>query len=133
MALAVAGELGITDKIDWIGIAKEKQDEGEKLYKPERKNPVMLPPHNPILLYLMRIRDESHRYGVTFHRKLRNKATLASDLDQIPGIGSEKKKQLLRHMGSLKRIKTATLPELMDVKGIGEELAKAIIHFFHPA
>ncbi|GAB6193394.1 excinuclease ABC subunit UvrC [Desulfocastanea catecholica] len=133
MALAVAKELGITDQIDWIGIAKEKQDEGEKLYKPERKNPVLLPAHNPILLYLMRIRDESHRYGVTFHRKLRNKATLASDLDQIPGIGSEKKQQLLRHMGSLKRIKTATLPELMAVKGIGKELAGEIIRFFHPA
>jgi excinuclease ABC subunit C len=133
MALAVAGELGITEQIDWIGIAKERQDEGEKLYKPERKNPIILPSHNPILLYLMRIRDESHRYGVTFHRKLRNKATLASDLDKISGIGTEKKKQLLQHMGSLKRVKTATLPELMEVRGIGEELAKEIISFFHPA
>jgi excinuclease ABC subunit C len=130
MALAVAGELGITEQIDWIGIAKERQDEGEKLYKPERKNPILLPSHNPILLYLMRIRDESHRYGVTFHRKLRNKATLASDLDKISGIGAEKKKQLLQHMGSLKRIKTATLPELMEVRGIGEELAKEIMSFF---
>lgn len=133
MALAVAGELGITDRIDWIGIAKERRDEGEKLYKPERKNPIILPAHNPILLYLMRIRDESHRYGVTFHRKLRNKATLTSDLDNIPGIGREKKKQLLRHMGSLKRVKTATLPELMEVKGIGEELAQQIINYFNPA
>ena len=133
MALAVAGELGITDKIDWIGIAKEKQDEGEKLYKPHRKNPIILPSHNPILLYLMRIRDESHRYGVTFHRRLRNKATLASDLDQISGIGAEKRKLLLRHMGSLKRIKSATLSELKEVKGIGDELAKEIINFFHPA
>ncbi len=132
MALAVAGELGIVEQIDWIGIAKEKQDEGEKLYKPHRKNPIILPSHNPILLYLMRIRDESHRYGVTFHRKLRNKATLASELDQISGIGAEKKKQLLRHMGSLKRIKTATLAELMEVKGIGEELAREIVNFFHP-
>ncbi len=130
MALAVAGELGITDKIDWIGIAKERQDEGEKLFKPHRKNPIILPAHSPILLYLMRIRDESHRYGVTFHRKLRNKATLTSDLDKISGIGNEKKKQLLQHMGSLKRIKTATLPELMEVKGIGEELAKEIVNFF---
>ncbi len=103
MALAVAGELGITDQIDWIGIAKERQDEGEKVYKPYRKNPIILPSHNPILLFLMKIRDESHRFGITFHRKLRNKATLASDLDNIPGIGAEKKKQLLRHMGSLKR------------------------------
>jgi excinuclease ABC subunit C len=133
MALAVAGELGITDKIDWLGIAKERQDEGEKIYKPHRKNPVILPSHNPILLYLMRIRDESHRFGVTFHRKLRNKATLTSDLDKISGIGSEKKKQLLRHMGSLKRVKTATLAELMEVKGIGEELAKEIISFFQSA
>jgi excinuclease ABC subunit C len=133
MALAVAGELGITEQIDWIGIAKEKQDEGEKLYKPHRKNPIILPSHNPILLYLMRIRDESHRYGVTFHRRLRNKATLASDLDEIPGIGTNKKKLLLRHMGSLKRIKTATFTELMEVKGIGETLAKEIVSFFHPA
>jgi len=132
MALAVAGELGIVEQIDWIGIAKEKQEEGEKLYKPQRKNPIILPAHNPVLLYLMRIRDESHRYGVTFHRKLRNKATLASELDQISGIGTEKKKQLLRHMGSLKRIKTATLAELMEVKGIGEELAGEIVNFFHP-
>lgn len=131
MALAVAGELGITDQIDWIGIAKEKQDEGEKLYKPHRKNPILLPSHNPILLYLMRIRDESHRYGVTFHRKLRNKATLASDLDHIPGIGTEKKKQLLHHMGSLRRIKTATFAELTEVKGIGAELAKEIVSYFH--
>ncbi len=132
MALAVAGKLGITDQIDWIGIAKEKQEEGEKLYKPKRKNPIILPGHNPILLYLMRIRDESHRYGVTFHRKLRNKATLASDLDLIPGIGTEKKKQLLHHMGSLKRIKSASLAELMEVKGIGQELAQEIVSFFHP-
>jgi excinuclease ABC subunit C len=132
IALAVAGELGITDKIDWIGIAKERRGEGEKLYKPHRKNPIILPPHNPILLYLMRIRDESHRYGVTFHRNIRNKATLASDLDKIAGIGTEKKRQLLRHMGSLKRIKTATHSELMEVKGIGEELAKEIVSFFRP-
>ena len=80
----------------------------------------------------MRIRDESHRYGVTFHRKLRNKATLASELDHITGIGSEKKKQLLQHMGSLKRIKDASLAELMEVKGIGQELAREIVRFFQP-
>ncbi len=132
MALTVAGELGIINQLDWIGIAKEKRDEGEKLYKPNRKNPIILPAHNPILLYLMRIRDESHRYGVMFHRRLRNKATLSSDLDSIAGIGTEKKKQLLRHMGSLKRIKDASLAELMEVKGIGRELAGQIVSFFHP-
>jgi excinuclease ABC subunit C len=131
MALAVAKELGITEDIDWIGIAKEKESEGEKLYKPERKNPIILPAHNPIILYLMRIRDESHRYGVTFHRKLRNKATLTSELDGIPGIGAEKKKQLLKHMGSLKRVKTATIDDLCEVQGIGPEIAKNIHDFFN--
>lgn len=130
IALAVASDLGVIDELDWIGIAKERQEEGEKLYKPERKNPILLPAHNPILLYLMRIRDESHRYGITFHRRLRNKATLTSELDQIPGIGKEKKKRLLRHMGSLKRVKEATIDELLTVPGIGKELAKEINRHF---
>lgn len=131
MALAVAGELAITDQVDWIGIAKEKKNEGEKLYKPGRKNPIILQAHNPVLLYLMRIRDESHRYGINFHRKLRNKATLLSELDIIAGIGNEKKRNLLRHLGSLKRIKTASYEELQKVKGIGSKLAKQIHSHFN--
>lgn len=131
MAMAVAEELGIRDNVDWIGIAKQREDEGEKLYKPERKNPLILPAYNPVLLFIMRIRDESHRYGVTFHRRLRNKATLASELDTIPGIGKEKKKRLLRDLGSLKRIKEATQEELMTVKGVGRELASEIYQHFH--
>jgi len=131
IALSVAGELGITDAIDWLGIAKERQEEGEKLYKPGRKNPIILPPHNPVLLFLMRIRDESHRYGITFHRKLRNKSTLASDLDKIPGIGAAKKVELLRHMGSLHRLKAASIKDLMEVRGIGRELATTIHDFFN--
>jgi excinuclease ABC subunit C len=131
MALAVAAELGLTNDIDWLGIAKERQDEGEKLYKPGRKNPIVLPAHNPVLLFLMRIRDESHRYGITFHRKLRNKSTLASTIDHIPGIGAAKKQALLRHMGSLKRLKTASRAELMQVTGIGPELATSIVDFFN--
>lgn len=131
IALQIANELGIEEQIDWIGIAKERQDEGEKLYRPGRKNPILLPSHNPILLFLMRIRDESHRYGVTFHRKLRNKATLTSELDQIPGIGNEKKKQLLRQLGSLKKIRSANREELAQTKGIGLELADQIFRFFH--
>ena len=126
----VAGELGIVDQLDWIGIAKERQEEGEKLYKPGRKNPIILPAHNPALLYLMRIRDESHRYGITLHRKLRNKTTLASEIDNIHGIGEQKKQSLLRHIGSLKRIREASVEELMEVSGIGQELAQQIyLHF----
>lgn len=131
IALHVAKELGITNELDWIGIAKEKGDEGEKLYKPGQKNPILLPPHNPVLLYLMRIRDESHRYGVTFHRKLRNKATLTSELDAIEGVGLDRKERLLKHIGSLKSIKNASLQELAAVDGIGPKLAELIFNHFH--
>ncbi len=88
-------------------------------------------PHDPVLLHLMRIRDESHRFGVTFHRKLRNKKTLASELDEIPGIGPSRKKQLLKTLGSLKRIKEADLDQLRSVPGLGEELANQIHNHFH--
>ncbi len=131
IALRVAGELGIRDDLDWIGIAKEKKEEGEKLYKPGRKNPILLKAHNPVLLYLMRIRDESHRFGVTFHRKLRGKASIASSLDQIPGIGPDRKKKLLKTLGSVKRIKEADIDQLSSVSGIGKDTAFAIFKHFH--
>ncbi len=132
IALRVADELGIRDDLDWIGIAKEKHTEGEKLYKPGRKNAILLKSHNPALLYLMRIRDESHRFGVTFHRKLRGKASIASSLDQIPGIGKDRKKKLLKQLGSVKRIREASLHELSQVTGIGKNTAFTIYNFFHP-
>ncbi len=133
MAMGVARELGIEESLDWIGIAKEREEEGEKLYKPGRKNPILLPAHNPVLLYLMRIRDESHRFGVTFHRRLRNKSTLASELDAIPGVGGLRKKRLLQHFGSLKQVRLAAADELAAVEGIGPELARQIFGHFHPA
>ncbi len=143
IALRVAREQGIADgngnpqhheqRVEWIGIAKEKQGEGEKLYKPGRKNPILLPAHHPVLLYLMRIRDESHRYGVSFHRKLRNKSTLASELDAISNIGPQKKQVLLKTLGSLTRIKQASEETLTKVPGIGPVLAKEIHHHFHQA
>jgi excinuclease ABC subunit C len=126
IAVSVAKTFGDDILIEWAGIAKERADEGEKLYRPERKNPIILPPHNPALLYLMRIRDEAHRYGIAFHRRLRNKATLTSLLDRIPGIGENKKTLLLQHFGSLKKIKSASVEQLQQVKGIGPELAKTI-------
>jgi excinuclease ABC subunit C len=132
MALSVAEELGIVNELDWIGIAKERQEEGEKLYKPYRKNPIILPHHNPVLLYLMRIRDESHRFGVTFHRKLRNKNSFHSELDKIEGVGNSRKKLLLKEFGSLKRIRSATMEELQAVKGIGKELATTVHDHFKP-
>jgi len=132
MALRVAEELGIRDMLEWIGIAKERQEEGEKLFKPGRKNPILLPSHDPVLLYLMRIRDESHRFGVTFHRKLRNTTTLQSELDHIPGIGDKRKRQLLKHFGSLKQVRLASLEDLSQTEGIGPDLARQVFDHFHP-
>jgi excinuclease ABC subunit C len=131
MAMHVAKQLGIVDDLDWIGIAKEREDEGEKLYKPGRKNPIVLPLHDPVLLHLMRIRDEAHRYGIIFHRKLRRKSTLASELDEIPGVGPARKKALLKYLGSLKQIKAAQENQLAEVPGVGPELAGHIYTFFH--
>lgn len=127
MAMAVLAELGLQGKIELLGIAKERQDEGEKLFRPQRKNPILLPPHNPVLLFLMRIRDEAHRFGITSHRRLREKAALHSPLDTVPGIGKNKKLLLLRHFGSFKRLQQATLDDLLAVKGIGPSLAATIL------
>jgi excinuclease ABC subunit C len=131
IALRIADKLGIRDDLDWIGIAKEKKEEGEKLYKPGRKNPILLKSHNPVLLYLMRIRDESHRFGVTFHRKLRGKASIASTLDSIPGVGPDRKKKLLKTLGSVKRIQDADMEELCAVPGIGKDTATAVFRHYH--
>ncbi len=130
MAMHVADDLGIREKLDWVGIAKEKKSEGEKLYKPGRTNPLLLKKHNPVLLYLMNIRDESHRFGVTFHRRLRTGVSFASSLDKIPGIGNDRKKILLKHFGSVKRIGHASLEELLNVRGIGKKSA-ATIHSYY--
>jgi excinuclease ABC subunit C len=131
VAESVVREFNLSGALELISIAKERADEGEKLYKPGRKNPIILPSHNPALLYLMRIRDESHRFGVRFHRSLRNRKTLSSQLDEIPGIGPSRKRNLLRALGSLQNISEAGVEELHRVDGIGHELAEQIHSYFH--
>lgn len=122
---------GFEDQVDLVSIAKDKENKIDKVFLPDRKNPVNLPRHSPVLFFLMQIRDESHRFGITFHRRLRNKATLSSELDNVPGIGLKRKKILLKTMGSLTAVKKATRKELAGVSGIGQELAEQIWDFFH--
>jgi excinuclease ABC subunit C len=131
IAVNIISELGLSSRVELAGIAKKKGDGCEKLYRPGRKNPIILPLHSPVLLLLMRIRDESHRFGITHHRKLRDKKNFTSELEQIPGVGKNRKNCLLRYFGSLKRIKNASLTELNRVEGIGEELAENIYKYFH--
>ncbi|HSR35889.1 MAG TPA: helix-hairpin-helix domain-containing protein, partial [Desulfurivibrionaceae bacterium] len=133
VAVQALAEANLAEPPDLAAIAKERETEGEKLFRPGRKNPILLPRHSPALLYLMRIRDEAHRYGITFHKKLRTKATLTSALDAIPGVGPAKKKALLSHFGSLRALIAATPSELAQVAGIGPSLASIIHRSLHSA
>jgi len=131
VAVDVVNRLGLQDTIDLASIAKGGRGEVDKIYRPFRKNPIILAIHSPLLLYLMRIRDESHRFGITFHRKWRQKRNLKSLLEQIPGIGETKKNALLETFGSFKRLSDASVDELTSVAGVGPQLAKQIFQFIH--
>ena len=133
MAIRVVGRLGLAGMVELASIAKERENEGEKLYRPGRKNPIVLPRHSPVLLFFMRIRDEAHRYGVTFHRKLRSDRFLASALIGIPGIGRSRVTLLLKEFGSLPRVARASQAELAAVAGIGPATAGKIWEHLHGA
>ncbi|MEM1347010.1 MAG: excinuclease ABC subunit UvrC [Myxococcota bacterium] len=139
-AVAVLEDLGLHE-IDVIGLAKSRVDKvgfedeavtrsPERVFLPGRKNPVVLRQNSSEMFLLERIRDEAHRTAITFHKKLRRKAKLRSSLDDIPGVGAKTKRGLLRHFGSLKRIKEATLQDLEAAPGVGRKTARAIFEHF---
>jgi len=133
---AVMEELGI-DGIDLAGLAKsrvessvrstELQRSDERVFLPGRKNPVQLRQNSPALLLLARIRDEAHRFAITYHRQLRGKAALNSALDRISGIGGVLKKRLLTQFGSVAGIRESSPEQLAAVKGVTKELAARIL------
>jgi len=127
VAVQVVEELGLDGWLDLVGIAKEKDEEGEKLFVPGRKNPVLLARHSPVLLLLMGIRDEAHRFGITFHRRWRGRESLRSRLDTITGVGPARKRALLTAFGSIGAMATARPEELAAVPGISMGLAQTII------
>ena len=131
VARNILQEKGLQGRVDLVAIAKDKENKTDKIYLPGRKNPLNLVRHSPVVFFLMQIRDEAHRFGISFHRKLRHKNALASEVDSIPGIGPARKKILLKTIGSLAGIKKATPEELAKINGIGPELASQIWHFFH--
>lgn len=98
IAIHIAKQFLPDEKIELLGIAKEKGEEGEKLYRPGRKNPVLLPQHSPYLLYMMKIRDESHRYGITFHRKLRRKKHSPHNLIPFQELVQKEKRSFCAHL-----------------------------------
>jgi len=139
VAVEVFRELGITE-VDLIGLAKmrterdpfaeEVEHSSERVFLPGRKNPVVLRPNSTALFLLQRVRDEAHRFAITYHRQLRAKERLGSPLDAIPGVGPARRKTLLRHFGSLKRVGMASLEELTKVPGITLPIAEAIHRSF---
>ncbi len=119
-AVNVLERFELMDKVPVVGLAKQH----EELFFPYRSESLMLPPHSQALYLVQRIRDEAHRYGITAHRKKRQKLGMASQLDSIPGIGPARRKALLRHFGSVSSIRQATLEELKAV--VPEDAAHSI-------
>jgi len=121
MAVEVFKELGITD-VPLAGLAKKF----EEVYVPGKSEPIILPRKSTALHLLQYVRDESHRFAITFHRNLRSKAFTKSILDEIPGVGKKRKQALLNHFENLDEIYNANIKELSEVEGISKNLAKKI-------
>ncbi|MHB9143791.1 MAG: excinuclease ABC subunit UvrC [Symbiobacteriia bacterium] len=117
----VMRELGV-EHIPAFGLAKEN----EELFREGQSDPIVLPRHSPALHLVQRVRDEAHRFAITYHRKLHAKAATYSVLDDVPGVGPVRKKALLRHFGSAAALKRATAAEIAAVEGIGGALAEVI-------
>lgn len=145
--LSVFDELGIdpsTEAITIIGVAKGRVDKedggkridrtmsatGEQIVMPGR-DPFTLPPRDPALFFLQRLRDEAHRFAIGAHREKRKKQVSANPVDDIPGVGAKRKRALLNHFGSAKAVATAKPQDLEAVDGVSSALAQRIFDFFH--
>jgi excinuclease ABC subunit C len=130
-ALAVFAELGITD-VAVAAIAKgpDRNAGRERFFMPGRA-PFSLEPRDPVLYFLQRLRDEAHRFAIGTHRAKRAKAIGQSLLDDVPGIGTRRKKALLLHFGSARMVARAGLAELERVQGISKGVAKKVYEHFH--
>ena len=125
-AVKALKEIGFYGQVPIIGLAKRL----EEVFVPGQSDPLMIPKTSSSLKLLQRVRDESHRFAITFHRKKRRKRTLQTELHQIDGIGNKTAEKLLRHFGSVKKIKQADLDDLKKV--IGNKTGSKIYKYMHP-
>jgi len=141
VALSVLRGLGL-EEVDVVGLAKESSAlpkggasavsrDRDRVYLPNRKNPLYLDKHQQALLLLQRVRDEAHRFAVGYHRKVKEKEDFRSVLDNIAGIGRVGKNALLTHFLEMDNIANASQKELEDVPGIGKSIAHRIFEYFH--
>jgi len=120
-------ELGIDD-VSVCGLAKRL----EEVWLPGEDSPVIMPRTSEGLYLLQRVRDEAHRFAITYHRKKRSSALTTSELDAVPGLGPARKATLLRHFGSVRRIAGASVAEIADLPGIGPRIAETVAAALHP-
>ena len=129
---APASELADAAERAQRGFVPEAERTPERVFLPGRKDPIVLRQNSAELFLLARLRDEAHRFAITFHRKLRRSRNFQSVLEEIPGVGAGRKKALLRALGSLKSVKEASVEELSTIEGFGPRAAEAVWSFFHP-
>ncbi len=128
VGLGVLTELGL-DWIPVVALAKQR----EEVYRGESMQPLLLDSTSPALHTLQRIRDEAHRFAVTYHKKLRSRRTIQSALDSIPGVGPTIRTSLLKTLGSARRVRESSVAELAAVPKVTPKLAQRIFDYFHPA
>jgi excinuclease ABC subunit C len=114
-------QLGLHD-LPLAGLAKER----EELFLPDRSDPIVLPPTSPALYLVQRLRDEAHRFAITYHRSLRARRAVRSAFDDLPGVGPKRKRELLKVFGSIKRVREAPVEQIAAVPGISRALAERI-------
>ncbi|MGH7890864.1 MAG: excinuclease ABC subunit UvrC [Thermodesulfobacteriota bacterium] len=127
IAHRVLDELGGAGEIGLASIAKGRYEgESDKIYIYGRKNPIVFSRNSQVLFLLMRIRDEAHRFAITYHKKLRGKRAISSALDGVPGIGAKRRKELIKRFGNLSGIREASVDEIAAVPGINRKIAEEL-------
>ena len=140
VAQEVFKELKIRE-VDLVGLAKERKGEGarsrklstsgEKVFHPHFKEPLVFGRHSPLIHFLDRVRDEAHRFAITYHKKVRGRGTIRSALGSIPGVGPAREKALLRCFGSVEKLRDAALAELAAAPKMNAKLARTVYDFFN--
>jgi excinuclease ABC subunit C len=126
-------EVGVAETdVTLIGIAKGRdRDAGRETFFKAGQPPFKLPPRDPALYFVQRLRDEAHRFAIGAHRAKRKRELVRNPLDEIPGIGPTRKRALLHHFGTVKAIQRAALEDLMKAPGVNAATARAVYDFFH--
>jgi excinuclease ABC subunit C len=142
VAQEVFRELKI-EEVDLISLAKERTVGGsrlselrkteEKVFLPQYKEPFVLGRTSPVLHLLDRIRDEAHRFAIIYHKKVRSRETLKSELGEIPGIGRVRQKELLKYFETVEKIRKATEEELTEAPKMNRRSARVVYRFLHPS